>query len=213
MAHKKFLITFLLLFLAGCTISVSFPESQTPGDTSRITPTPSTFIPYVDAQGFLDQTDSNRLIFKDWPLSLALPDTWPLDRFTGKKISSNMTVVTFVRIPLPDHKIYPSLSIVFNRIPSGLSTIDYSETLKEQQASYFVNIQEVFTYGDGRIGLDTAIVYRVISTENNVEHTMYIIHATKNDVGVQIIMDTETSALEDIHQEFESIIASLRFEN
>ena len=80
---QKLLALLIMLIVTGCA-----------GTPTAIV------IPKVDSEGYLKQVD-DRLVYNDWPLSLILPSSWPVEGFTGEVLADSATNSTFVRDPLP----------------------------------------------------------------------------------------------------------------
>ena len=46
-----------------------------------------------------------------------------------------------------------------------------------------------------------------------MERTVYTVHSTSNDIGVEVMLEVESNSLQDVSQEFDDILGSLKFEN
>jgi hypothetical protein len=191
---QKLLTLLIILIITGCTA------------------TPATVvIPKVDTEGFLKQVD-NRLIYNDWPLSLILPASWPIEKFTGEILADAATRSTFVRDPLPGRENSPTLTITFHKIPPGFDAALYSRALQRQQPKYFSTIIKKQIEADG-VGVKNSIFYITSREVDGVGQTTYIVHATRNDIGIEVILEVQTDSLEDVSQEFDNILGSLKFED
>ena len=193
---QKLLAFFIILVFTGCT------ASGTPA---------AVIIPKVDPDGFLKQVD-DRFVYNDWPLSLALPANWPIEKFSGEILADAATRSTFVRDPLPEHENSPTLTISFHKIPPGFDAARYSIALQRQQPVYFSTIIKK-QIEDDRVGLKNSIFYITSHEIDGVEHTTYIVHATSDDIGVEVILEVDADSLKDVSQEFDDILGSLKFEN
>ncbi len=192
--NRKFLTLLIMLIITGCT------------------GTPATvIIPEVDTEGFLKQVD-NRLVYNDWPLSLVMPASWPVERFTGEILADSATKSTFVRDPLPGLENSPTLTITFHKIPPDFDAARYSIALQRQQPVFFSKIIKK-QIEDERVGLKNSIFFITSHVADGVEYTTYIVHATRNDIGVEVILEVQTDSLEDVSQEFDDFLGSLKFED
>ena len=196
---QKLLSLLIILILTGCSPAAMLG-----------TPTPIT-IPNVDPEGHLKQVD-NRLIYNDWPLSLILPSDWPVENLMGEVLSDAALKSIFTRNALPGRDYSPTLTIILNKVPPAFDAARYSIAVQRQQKEYFSTIIKK-SIEDEKVGLQNSIFYITSHEINGIEHTNYIVHATNNDVGVQVILEAETNALEDVSQEFDAILGSLKFEN
>jgi hypothetical protein len=213
---KSSIIVFVLglLFLVSCGVSAT-PQNQE-SQSSSVAESTSTpfFIPYVDANEFLEQAN-DRVRFKNWNFSLVLPtDDWTLDRFTGKNVSNDMTAGTLVRNPLPNKQMSVAVTIIFNRVPNGLSVDQFSAVTMQGKESYFSNILDSFKSGDKRINLENAIAFitKYKEKEKDDETMAYFIYATNNDIGVQVIIAGDLDSMQAIQKELETMIGSFQFE-
>jgi len=191
---QKLLALLIMLIVTGCAG----------------TPT-SIVIPKVDSEGYLKQVD-DRLVYNDWPLSLILPSSWPVEGFTGEVLADSATKSTFVRDPLPGLENSPVLTITFHKIPPGFDPTRYSIALQRQRPEYFSKIITK-KFEDERVGLKFSIFYITSYEVNGVERTVYTVHSTSNDIGVEVMLEVESNSLQDVSQEFDDILGSLKFEN
>ena len=137
---QKLLTLLIMLIVTGCA-----------GTPTAIV------IPKVDSEGFLKQVD-DRLVYNDWPLSLILPASWPVEGFTGEVLADSATKSTFVRDPLPGRENSPVLTITLHKIPPGFDPTRYSIALQRQRPEYFSKIITK-KFEDERVGLKFSIFY------------------------------------------------------
>jgi hypothetical protein len=194
---QKLVFILIFLMIAGCG------------------PSTPVVIPNVDSGGFLKQVD-NRLVYNDWPVSLILPEPWPVANFSGEVLDENSTKTVFVRDALSASKNPITLTVTFHKVPENFDAALYSIALQRQylrtNSSYFSTIEKK-SIADPKVGIGNSIFYITSDNSDGVARTFYIVHATKNQIGVELILEAETNSLKDVSAEFDSILGSLQFEN
>jgi hypothetical protein len=140
-----------------------------------------------------------------------LPTDWYLSPIYQRKKLLGATY-TYGRKGLVDSHgelIVPTVTIIPEKSPPRLDIVRYSALCKSLRP---LDADEVFTRSSGRINLQEAIGYKArYVDELKVEHTMYVVHAVNNWVGIQIIMDVTSDLFPRVEGEFDQVLKSLRF--
>jgi hypothetical protein len=114
------------------------------------------------------------------------------------------------------NKIMPNIAFVFEEVDKKIDVVNYSVAVRIRTGAIFKNIKSMFVPGDDSnlLKIDNALGYVIeyIDT-NNVSHTVDIVHALNNGIGIQVIMDTTTDLYPTVKSEFDSTLKSLKYFN
>jgi hypothetical protein len=73
------------------------------------------------------------------------------------------------------------------------------------------DVDKVFIHGDGPINFLNAVAYKgKYVDEYKLEHTVYVVHAINNNMGIQVIFDATTSVFDQVDKEFQTTMKSIR---
>jgi hypothetical protein len=134
------------------------------------------------------------------------PSVWHLQ---PRQEKNGYIIYTFKRDPIVDsanRSIIPNVSIVIEKVEAKTDVVTYS-VIKRASGSF--DVDKMFIHGDGIIDFVNAVGYKG-SYEDQMKHTVYVIHAINGDKGIQIILDTTTGTFPAIDPEFRRILKSIR---
>lgn len=194
---KRFILTLLVtVALSGCS---SFAPSV---------------VENVDPGGYYSLIDG-RLVYDAYPFSFELPEEWSAKNITGESLDENTVKTSFVRDPLSSSGAIPMMTISYHKVPQDFDPGYYSMVLQrqhiKQKTNYFDSIDKK-SVSDDRIGIQNSIFYITSGDVNGVNKTFYIVHTTKFQTGVEVILEVETTAFDEVSAEFDAILDSLNFD-
>jgi hypothetical protein len=145
---------------------------------------------------------------KEAGLKIDLPnDQWFLANKVEKK---DLVVYIFKRKPIEDgegHQIIPNLAVLVEDAGDAKDFVEYSVT-KRIQISF--EVDSVFTPQNGLIGFQNSIGYKFRYVEQDIEHTVLIVHAFHEKKGIQIMCDATTDVFDKSGPEFIEALRSFR---
>lgn len=167
-----------------------------------------TFILLIPAMQLMAQKEYH---LKDGPLNVTIPNnSWmPVNPIRGK----TSVKYSYKRLNTKDTSgklVFPEIVITIEQVPHDMQLTQFSlSKQKPYQSLKDYKAEKVFTDSDGMLRLHYAVGHKAYYESNGVKHTFYFIHAIKNNKGIQIIIDTPSSAFELLEEEFTSVIRSL----
>ncbi|MHC1682724.1 MAG: hypothetical protein AB6733_07220 [Clostridiaceae bacterium] len=219
---------FLGLFLISCggqtqpTITpiqpttTPIPASVTPEPTK--TSVPPTVTPVPQSTNNLPNTvevNGNKVTFKEWKFSIELPsDVWEFNPEIYNKTSGFEDFV-FQRkenLVASTGKGYsPSVAVLFYSVPEGTELINFSTILRTQMEKNFPSIDSMFGYEgtEPKFKIPVLGYYGHLGEGN--KYSVYIVHAVKGTVGVQVSFEIIDAVLDKAKPEFFEIMQSFEF--
>jgi len=155
------------------------------------------------------QQGSHRLTIPELKLSLELPAAWnsrpnihEQDRLVMYHFRRNAIMDGYGRM------IIPNLSLFIEDIPEGVDAIEYALSIRMRESfSQFTDV--VYKPGFfGEIG-GVAHVAAYIDPEL-IKHRIVLFCTVQENKGVEILMDGTESVFEDLKDEYDSILQSLK---
>jgi hypothetical protein len=219
---------FLVLSIIGCSgvsrlvvtpvqpTATSIPASVTPKPTKTAIPLTVTSSP--QSAGELPSTiemTGDKISFKEWFFSVELPpDVWEFNPTMYNKTSDFEGFVFSRKESLVDStgKGYsPSVGVMFYSIPDGTQLINFSVMLQTQMGENFPSIDNMFGYEgtEPKLKIPAMGYYGHLGEGNN--YSVYIVHAVKGTVGVQVSVEVVDSVLDQAKPEVFEIMQSLEF--
>ena len=126
---------------------------------------------------------------EDWRLGFVLSPSWT---FAGMTQEQDATFYHYTREPLVDvfhRQINAAITIAFQKIDQDWGVARYSAALKSIVPLGW-NIEEIYTHEDGRLSLKDGVLYLIrYNDPQGNEHTSYVVHATNEGIGIQIVLD------------------------
>jgi hypothetical protein len=148
-------------------------------------------------------------LFKEANIKLEIPSS--IYHLRPRQEQNGFIIYTFKRDPIRDsseRNIIPNVAVVIENVDPKMDVVTYSVN-KRGNAAF--DVDKMFIHGDGIIDFVNAVGYQgSYIDQNNLKHTVYVIHAINGDKGIQIIMDTTTETFPSIDPEFRKILRSLR---
>jgi hypothetical protein len=145
--------------------------------------------------------------FREGNIKLTIPNEhWHLQ---PKQEKNGYTIYVFKRDPIVDssgRSIIPNVAIVIEKVKPKTDVIIYSVN-KRSNGGF--SVLKMFTHEDGTIHYLNAVGYQGTYTDQ-VDHTVYVIHAINGDKGMQLILDTTTETFAALDPEFLQILKSFR---
>jgi len=147
----------------------------------------------------------------------------PSEKWSFRQHEGNETIgkemYLYKREPIIDSKnrpVIPNIGIVFSRVPEDLDVIKYSMNLRSAlQRDWGFKIEKVFSHLDGSINfnLKNALGYiGTVTYADNIEHTVVLVHAIHNGIGIQITMDVTTELYGIVEEEFKYALKTLNLD-
>lgn len=193
---KLILIIFIAAFLGGCS------------------PFAPSVVENIDPGGFYSLIEG-RVVYNAYPFSFVLPEGWSAENFTGEKLDENTVKTVVVRDALDSGGNAPVLTISFHKVPQDFDPGYYSMVLQrqhiKQNTKYFSKIEEK-SVADDRMGIKNSIFYITSGEDNGVAQIFYVLHTTKFQTGVEIILEADSATVEEVSSEFYAILGSLNFD-
>ncbi len=145
---------------------------------------------------------------KEAKIKIDLPnDEW----FLAKKAEDNgLVVYMFKRNPIEDNEqreIIPNIAVIIEDIDKDQDVIKYS-VIKRMEMPF--EVDEAFIHESGKIQFVNAMGYRGHYSDKGLDHTIYIVHATNEGKGIQIICDVTTNIFGKVGPEFLLTLKSIR---
>ena len=142
----------------------------------------------------------------------------PSEKWSFRQHNKNETIgkemYLYKREPIIDSKnrpVIPNIGIVFSRIPEDLDVLEYSMNIRDAlQRDWDFN-----SYRDSSIdfNLKNAVLYiGTVTYPDNIEHTVVIVHAIHNGMGIQITMDVTTELYGIVEEEFKYALKTLNLD-
>jgi len=142
-------------------------------------------------------------------IMIDLPNSsWHL---AGKQTNNGKTVYFFKRDPLTDSAqrvIIPNIGVIVEKVDGKMDVVTWS-VLK--RANMPLEVDKMFIHGEGMISFLNAVGYKGKYVDDaKLEHTVYVIHAINNKMGIQLIFDSTTSVFDQVDKEFQKVLKSFR---
>jgi hypothetical protein len=148
-------------------------------------------------------------VFKEANIKMDIPSS--IYHLRPRQEQNGYIIYTFKRDPIQDsagRSIIPNVAVVVENIDPKMDVVTYSVTKRGNGA---FDVDKMFIHGDGIIDFVNAVGYKGTYTDqNDLKHTVYVIHAINGDKGIQIIMDTTAETFPSIDPEFRKILKSIR---
>lgn len=146
-------------------------------------------------------------VFEEANVKLNIPNShWHLQ---PKQEKNGYTIYVFKRDPVLDsagRKIIPNAAVVIEKVQPKTDAIIYSVN---KRANGGFDVTKVFSHEDGTISYLNAVGYKGTYTDQ-IDHTVYVVHAINGDKGMQIILDTSTETFATLEPEFLQILKSFK---
>jgi hypothetical protein len=145
-------------------------------------------------------------VFEEAHIQLTLDSHWHLQ---PKQDKNGFIIYVFKRDPIIDsslQNIIPNAAVVIEKIDPKMDVVTYSVN-KRGNASF--DVTKMFIHGEGIINYVNAVGYKG-TYKDQMDHTVYVVHAINKDKGIQIILDTTTETLPAIEAEFLQILKSIK---
>ena len=151
------------------------------------------------------------VVLSDWSLGFTLPQKWSPTR---KLEQGAITAYLYTRETIVDtlgRDVNSGITVAFEKINPDLDPVEYSANCRFRVGVKW-KIDRVFSHEGQRIKLKSAIGYHVRYRDKmDNEHTSYVIHAKRNDVGVQIITDITTELYPLVKEDWDRFLKSIDF--
>ncbi|HEV2482180.1 MAG TPA: hypothetical protein VGS79_21090 [Puia sp.] len=148
-------------------------------------------------------------LFKEANIKIDIPST--IYHLRPRQEQNGFIIYVFKREPIQDsaeRSIIPNVAVVIENVDPKMDVVTYSVTKRGNGA---FDVDKMFIHGDGIIDFVNAVGYQGSYTDqNNMKHTVYVVHAINGDKGIQIIMDTTSDTFPSIDPEFRKILKSIR---
>ena len=143
---------------------------------------------------------------EDWHLSFVLSPSWT---FAGITQQQDATFYHYTREPLVDffhRQINAAITIAFQKIEPAWDVARYSSALKSIVPLGW-NIEEIYTHEDGKLSLKDGVLYLIrYNDPQGNEHTSYVVHATNEGIGIQIVLDITSDLFPTVKGEWEDTL-------
>lgn len=146
-------------------------------------------------------------VFEEAKIKLDIPNPhWHLQ---PKQEKNGYAIYVFKRDPVMDssgRNIIPNAAVIIEKVQPKTDVILYSVN---KRANGGFDVTKVFSHEDGTISYLNAVGYKGTYTDQ-IDHTVYVVHAINGDKGIQIILDTSTGTFGTMDAEFLQILKSFR---
>jgi hypothetical protein len=160
--------------------------------------------------------NTQETLIEKWKIAFTLPsDKWNLAESHDSEDSKAM--YRYKREAIIDskgNKIMPNIAFIFEKLEDNMDAVNYSIQVRMKLGPIFKNIKNMFVPGDDSklLSYNNALGYFVeYSYPADVTHTVVVVHAVNERIGIQVIMDSTNDVYPIIKDEFESTLKSLRF--
>src|SRR6478609_10169169 len=141
-------------------------------------------------------------------ITVSLPNQeWKL---YDEKESAKSYICVFKRTPFTDtagHEIIPNIAVISEEVDSSMDVVTYSIRLRNKTG---FNVTHTLTSTDLKCSCKNLIAYRgTYADRKGFSHTIYIIYIIKNNVGIQIVLDTTTDLFPKCDKEFRKFMKSI----
>jgi len=153
---------------------------------------------YAKAQVLLEQAG----------ITVSLPNkSWKLHE---EKESANSYVCIFKRAALKDtagNDVIPNIAVISEPVDASIDVVSYSIRLRNKTG---FKVTHSLTSSDLKCPYKNLIAYQGTYTDRKgLQHTIYVIYMIKNNVGIQIILDTTTDLFPICDKEFKKFMKSI----
>ena len=157
--------------------------------------------------GTVKASDTLIRVIPEAKIRIDLPNnSWHM---TSKETNNGVTVYFFKRDPITDslkRKIIPNIGIIVEKVDEKTDVVTWSVV---KRANMPLEVDKMFIHGDGLITFKNAVGYKGRYTDG-LEHTIYVIHAINNNMGIQLIFDSTTSVFDQVDKEFQEVMKSFK---
>lgn len=144
---------------------------------------------------------------KGTKISFELPNNkWKLDQELENK---GLVVMIFKREPILDSskvEVIPNIAFISEKVDEKMDLQTFA-SLKKKSVSF--DIKKTFTSENGPLNFKNALGYIGNYSDKWGEHTIYMVYLVNNKRGVQIVCDVMTELIEEVREEFETILKSI----
>src|SRR6478609_198240 len=141
-------------------------------------------------------------------LTVTLPNKeWKL--YEEKELAKSYVCV-FKRAALTDtsgNEIIPNIAVISEEVDASMDVVSYSIRLRNKTG---FNVTHALTSADLKCPCKNLIAYQgTYSDRKGFSHTIYVIYIIKNNVGIQIVLDTTTDLFPKCDKEFRKFMKSI----
>ena len=161
----------------------------------------------IASLGSAKASDTLIRVIPEAKIMIDLPNnSWHM---ASKETNNGVTVYFFKRDPITDSLkriIIPNIDIIVEKVDEKADIVTWSIT---KRANMPLDVDKMFLPGEGLINFKNAVGYKGKYTDA-IEHTVYVIHAINNKMGIQLIFDSTTSVFGEVDKEFQKVMKSFR---